>query len=203
MRERPHYPFLKNDGGQERSTTEGPGSEDIRCNKFYSKYRTNGLTGGLLVLWCPHGSCVGFHCLPRGEGRNDVFSALYTFWETAPEVIVYDFGCELGPYCMLRAPDFFQNTRFLIDDFHAQGHSRCSRACMTKNYRWDPEIYSLATPIAESGNALLGPIRDSLRYMTQFRAVLYVNTFMCVHNRMRRLRWLREGKLKEDQFPAA
>jgi hypothetical protein len=48
------------------------------CNKFYKTYSKNNLTGGILVLWCTHSVCLGFHSIPVAEGRNDVFSAIYT-----------------------------------------------------------------------------------------------------------------------------
>ena len=33
-------------------------------------------------------------------------------WPTAPKVVVYDFACQLAPYCLMREPNFFRNTRF-------------------------------------------------------------------------------------------
>lgn len=32
--------------------------------------------------------------------------ALITRWPTAPERVIYDFACALGPYCMTREPQF-------------------------------------------------------------------------------------------------
>ena len=83
------------------------GRAGIGCNKFYEAYGKKGLTGGLMAAWCPHLVCLGFHCIPKGEGRNDVFSALFTRWRSPPEIVIYDFACALGPYCMLREPAFF------------------------------------------------------------------------------------------------
>jgi hypothetical protein len=96
---------------------------DIGCEKFYEAYHTHGLTGGIMAAWCQHGVCLGFHCIPQGEGRNDVFSALYCYWETAPKYVIYDFACALAPYCMVREPTFFKDTIFLVDSFHAKGHT--------------------------------------------------------------------------------
>ncbi|KAF8986303.1 hypothetical protein BDQ17DRAFT_1202368, partial [Cyathus striatus] len=76
----------------------------------------------------------GFHCMPTSEGRNDVFSALYTYWAVPPKRVIYDFTCALGPYCMTREGDFFANTDFVIDLFHAPGHTKCSPACFLKTY---------------------------------------------------------------------
>ncbi|KAF9230538.1 hypothetical protein BU15DRAFT_69113 [Melanogaster broomeanus] len=38
------------------------------CNKFYKTYSKNNLTGGILVLWCTHSICLGFHSIPIAEG---------------------------------------------------------------------------------------------------------------------------------------
>ncbi|TEB10932.1 hypothetical protein FA13DRAFT_1759730 [Coprinellus micaceus] len=83
-----------------------------------------GAYGGIMVAWCMHSVCYGFHHMPTSEGRNDVFSAMVTRWPIAPEQVVYDFACALGPYCMLREPEFFKNTLFAIDDFHAKDHTK-------------------------------------------------------------------------------
>ena len=97
--------------------------EEGSCRKLYSTYSKNNLTGGLMALWCPHLVCLGFHKMPICEGRNDVFSAVFCYWEKAPKVIIYDFACQLGPYCMVREPEFFKNTLFAVDQMHANGHT--------------------------------------------------------------------------------
>ena len=73
--------------------------------------------------WCTHSICYGFHCIPKGEGQNDVFSAMITRWVKPPKRVIYDFACALRPYCMLREPDFFADTTFVIDSFHVKGHT--------------------------------------------------------------------------------
>ena len=37
----------------------------------------------------------------KGEGRDDVFSVLITWWPKALKTVVYDFACVSGPYCMM------------------------------------------------------------------------------------------------------
>ena len=44
---------------------------------------------------------MGFHIIEKAEGRNDVFSAVYTRWKEAPKMIIYDFSCQLEKYCMV------------------------------------------------------------------------------------------------------
>jgi hypothetical protein len=68
-------------------------TEEGSYRKLYSTYGKRSLTGGLMALWCPHLVCLGFHKMPKSEGRNDVFSALYKYWETLPKVVIHDFAC--------------------------------------------------------------------------------------------------------------
>ncbi|RXW14434.1 hypothetical protein EST38_g11419 [Candolleomyces aberdarensis] len=60
---RPIYPKLKSDTQVEKSSRRGD-----RCGKFYSKYGERHLTGGIMVVWCTHSVCYGFHCIPASEG---------------------------------------------------------------------------------------------------------------------------------------
>ncbi|KAJ7583732.1 hypothetical protein C8J56DRAFT_1054251 [Mycena floridula] len=80
---------------------EGSEKRGGTCSKYYARYGKKGLTGGIMAPWCMHSIAYGFHCIPVGEGHNDVFSAMVTRWPKAPEMVVYDFACALGPYCML------------------------------------------------------------------------------------------------------
>ncbi|CAK5271714.1 unnamed protein product [Mycena citricolor] len=181
IRERPRYPKLKYD-----ASNEVGGKRGAKCSKFYSQYGERRLTGGIMCVWCTHSVCYGFHCIPKGEGRNDVFSALITRWETAPKQVIYDFACALGPYCMTREPTFFANTQFLIDDFHSVGHTKCSEAAFLKTYcRVDPRLSRINSSAGECGNSGLGRIRKSVSYMSQSRAILYTRVFLCIWNRLR------------------
>lgn len=139
-----------------------------------------------MVVWCTHSICYGFHCIPECEGRNDVFSALVSRWPQAPKRIIYDFACALGPYCMLREPEFFKNTYFAIDLFHAPGHTKCSEAAMLAQYaNTDPRLVSLNSSAGECGNSCLRRIRKSVSYMTEKHAVIYTKVFLSVYNRGR------------------
>jgi hypothetical protein len=165
------------------------GSTDLRgegCQKFYSTYGERRLTGGLMCVWCPHSVCYGFHCIPSAEGRNDVFSAVYTRWIRAPDVIVYDFACALQPYCMLREPEFFSKTLFVVDAFHAKGHTRCGRAAFLTTYcETNPGLLAVNSSAAECGNSGIVRIRKSVSYMTQERAIVYTKVFISLWNRQR------------------
>lgn len=184
VRARPQYTGLPNDGKIDRNMVSG--TDGIGCSKFFAEYAKKGYTGGVLAIWCTHGVCYGFHTIPEGEGRNDAFSALYTRWKVAPKVVVYDFACALGPYCMLREADFFKDTIFIIDRFHASGHKSCSPACFASNYVYDPDIRKANTSAAEFGNSGLKRIRLPVRYMSQGHSVVYTHRFLSLWNRLRR-----------------
>ncbi|KIK61225.1 hypothetical protein GYMLUDRAFT_166901 [Collybiopsis luxurians FD-317 M1] len=180
IRFRPRYPKLPHDRhsdvNKERIGT---------CRKYYESYSQKCLTGGIMACWCSHSICYGFHCIPVGEGRNDVFSAIITRWPTAPKRIVYDFACALGPYCWTREPQFFADTQFVIDSFHVPGHTKCSTAAFLKTYTAvDPDLIAINSSAAECGNSGLTRIRKSVSYMGQVRATIYTWVFISVWNRL-------------------
>lgn len=147
-----------------------------------------------MAAWCTHSICYGFHCIPTGEGRNDVFSAMITRWPVAPKRVVYDFACALGPYCLLRETDFFADTEFLIDTFHASGHTKCSRSAFLSTYsNVDPLLTTINPSAAECGNGGISHIRKAIRYMTQERAIRYTRIYISFWNRGKMLRDVRIG----------
>ena len=186
VRIRPKYAHIPEDSALEDKLQDLAERKtgDTTCGKYYDTYRKQGLVGGLMVLWCRHSICVGFHVIPTSEGRNDVFSAIYAHWPTAPKVVVYDFACQLAPYCLLREPRFFRDTRFLVDQFHASGHTKCSRASSsTYAMQFDPNLQVINTSAAEVGNSGAAKIRKSVSYMTQGHAIQYTKVYMDIINR--------------------
>lgn len=185
VRRRRVYPKLYHDAQPlDQSTTEKDEAASGDCNKFYKTYAPNCLTGGILVLWCKHSICLGFHSIPIAEGRNDIFSAIYSRFIVAPKIIIYDFACQLAPYCLVREAKFFRNTRFLIDELHAQGHSRCGQACFASNWmRFDNEVWAANTSAAECGNKGMKRIRKSVSFMVYEHAIIFTKAFLDVWNR--------------------
>jgi hypothetical protein len=177
---RPRYPHLAHDAKADLNGTRGS-----KCAKYYSQYGERRLTGGMMCVWCTHSICYGFHFIPKGEGRNDVFSAMITRWVKPPKRVIYDFACALGPYCMTREPEFFADTQFVIDAFHAQGHTKCTNAAFLTNYcKVDPRLSYINSSAGECGNSGLARIRKSLSYMSQDHAFIYAKTFLSVWNRL-------------------
>jgi len=184
IRHRPKYPKLRHENLEDSTPNRGG-----KCSKFYNTYGKAKLTGGIMAAWCTHSICLGFHCIPSAEGRNDVFSALITRWPIAPKRVIYDFACALGPYCMLREAKFFENTQFLIDNFHSQGHTKCSKASFLSTYSLiDPSLRGVNSSAAECGNSAIKRIRKSVSYMGQQRAIVYTRIFLSFWNRAKILR---------------
>lgn len=156
------------------------------CNKYYDTYKKQKLTRGLMAFWCPHLIWLGFHMMPSTEGRDNVFSAILTYWKTAPQMIIYDFVCQLAPYCLVREPEFFRNMMFVIDAMHSTSHSSCSQAFFIQNYiLMSASLKSVNSSAAECGNSGLARIRKSVSYMTESHAILYVHMYLSVWNHIR------------------
>ncbi|EGO05093.1 hypothetical protein SERLA73DRAFT_174094 [Serpula lacrymans var. lacrymans S7.3] len=178
---RPCYPHLKHDLCEEPGGQRGD-----KCSKYYSQYSEKRLTGGLMRAWCTHSICYGFHCIPRGEGQNNVFLAIVMRWPKAPRVVVYNFACALAPYCITQEPEFFADTLFVVDGFHAKGHTKCLPAAFLTSYAsTDPRLTQINSSAAECGNIALKQIRKSVSYMSQDHAILYTRVFLAVWNRLR------------------
>ena len=138
-----------------------------------------------MVAWCRHRICVGFHIIPKMEGRNDVFSALVTRWPTAPRMLVYDNACAQQYYNYLREPEFFQSTLHVIDEMHSTNHTCCEAFKIGKYKPSHPAFRVFNDSAAESGNASLAHIKDSARYMTKANLMDFARLTLEMHNRLR------------------
>ncbi|GAA5857666.1 hypothetical protein JCM5353_003309 [Sporobolomyces roseus] len=155
------------------------------CTKHYNLYgKKLGLIGGLAGFWCPHGVCIGAHIMPTSEGRDDFFAGLYCHREKAPKSVVYDYSCALGPYCMVRAPSFFENTRFYIDELHARGHSTCTDASwIAPAMPYNSDLFEANSSAAECAHATIGRIRKSLSYSNEKNGTVLLWIAISVWNR--------------------
>ncbi|ODN76259.1 hypothetical protein L202_06189 [Cryptococcus amylolentus CBS 6039] len=186
QRDRDLYPNIADDAGMKRvkggavKVSESHALEGD-CKKYYNAQKaTKGMTGGIASLWCPHGICCAYRLMPTSEERDDFFSMIYCYWPEAPDLVIYDFACSLGPYCFLRAPSYWAKTRFLVGEPHAQGHSKCS---------------AINSSIAESNHLLLNRLRKSLSYMNERDSSMYLWIVIQSLNRSSMLRkgWKQKG----------
>ena len=138
-----------------------------------------------MAFWCRHMICLGWHVIKKAEGRDDVFSALFTFFKQCPRYIIYDFACAAGAYSLFRQYNFFKDALFLTDRLHAQQHNACSPATHTSNWANSiPELARLNTQVAESGNSGLRRIKKVVSYCNQQHAILYTGTYINIRNRI-------------------
>lgn len=133
--------------------------------------------------WLKVHICYGFHYIWVAKGRNDVFSAIITQWQKASKVVVYNFTCALQQYCMSYEPDFFKDTQFAINIFHSSKH-KCGEACFLSTYCIDnPELLNLNSSVAKCRNSRISKIHKAVSYVTQDRAVMYMQVFFLIWNR--------------------
>ncbi len=60
-----------------------------------------------MIRCAKHGVCLGYHIVPKSEGLNDPFSAVYCHWSKAPKLMIGDFNCRFHTYAMYRETNFF------------------------------------------------------------------------------------------------
>lgn len=139
IRVRRSYPGSPGDDSYERNVAAKPG--DINCSKSFATYDRSGFTGGFLTQWCPH--AIFWRRLKQCIQR------LLDTVGTPPAFLIYDFGRALEPYCMVRKAEYWRNTVFMVDSFHAKGHSKCGAACMAGTYHWG-DSFKESTPVTAS-----------------------------------------------------
>ncbi|KAH8920806.1 hypothetical protein BT69DRAFT_1199964, partial [Atractiella rhizophila] len=185
IRERPFYANFINDGQQDSpSDNLGAGCPSKEFDKETKKKRDR--TGGVFILWCLlHGFCLGFHLIPNHEGRNDFFSVLFCHFLIAPDIIVYDYACQLHRYCMAREYQFFRKSLFLTDELHGINHVSCSAATLLAHYMaTNPSYYAIRSSLCEVGNLTVKKIEKSLSFMHQEQANRYLRIHLLIHNRI-------------------
>jgi hypothetical protein len=130
-------------------------------------------TGGIMVFWCPHSICYGFHMIEGKESARDVMAAIMSHWERAPDMIIYDDACHLMDYCHAREWGFFKDTIFLVDLFHMRNHV-CSDAHSSKVFKQSRSmsVVFVNTSASEVGNSKVTKIKDSVHAMKSDTAFL-------------------------------
>ena len=148
------------------------------CSKNYPIVGKKGTT--YLFLWfCPlHGHCFGYHMIPIAEGRKDPSASLYLFKENAPEIVMYDFSCQLDEYVRNRESGFYSKTRFFHDIFHGYSH-KCGSTFESNRLQGLNEVN---TSICEQFNSFLQCIKKSSKLMTQVHYNFYVQFFIHLWN---------------------
>ena len=155
-----------------------------------TKHKTPGgvYVPGCIFFWCAKCSrCVYFGVMKNAESPRTVFEAIYTHWETPPELVVYDNACNFNNFCLNREPEFFKNTRVLVDATHYAGHKKCNPGYNSKRYR-DIKNSSLA----EQKNRFLRLLETQALCMGQINFMRFVRHFVYRLNK-------REGEIERGE----
>ena len=161
-----------------------PDSAESDCR--HGSHAYNNRTGGIFTWFCEHGVCYGVQVLKDAEGRKEPFDFLSCYFKEAPKVVVYDFACALHEYCMNRLPDFFKNTRFVVDRFHWFNHRACARSYDIRAFA---ALNAVNTIAAEQNNAALKRIKATVTRMKQRPFMLLVRLFMASWNAKKAAKW--------------
>ena len=137
--------------------------------------------------WCTHVICYGFHCIPRSEGRDDVFQR----WsQDGPRPQNMSFM--ISHVLWVHTACFTSQNSLLIQSFSliisTPQITQCDCAWFLSSYSaLNPCLAKVNSSAAECGNSGLDQIWKSISYMSQNRAILYIKIFISVWNQ-RKLR---------------
>ena len=117
----PRFPLLRL---PQQYKADGPAHDtsrdEVPCTKYSQSHP--GLTPGIFAIFCPHGMCMGFVIMSRGEGPKTAFDFIFHRFAKAPKMIIYDNACNLHRYALRRQPLYFSATRFAMDRMHQNNH---------------------------------------------------------------------------------
>lgn len=168
------------DANRQVGTSQGSCTKNKTGNGLYIP--------GCIFFWCADCSrCLYFGVMKNSESPRTVFEAIYTHWETAPELIVYDNACNLHNFFLNREPVFFKDTRFNVDASHYLGHSKCNPGYNSKRYN---DVKNSA--LAEQKNRLLRLLETQAICMGQVNFIRFVRYFVYRLNQ-------REGQIERGE----
>jgi len=150
----------------------------------YSKVETSARGTSTLFLWfcADHGHCYGFH-MTGAEGRKDPALSLYSYLETPPQDVFYDFACNLQEYCLNRESGYYKNEHFFHNIFHGYSH-KCSSAFTASRLQG---FESVKSEICEQFNSFIQCIKRSARQMSQSHFCFYLQFFLNEWNKKKKL----------------
>lgn len=174
------FPTLPTVHGKGKYKADGQQDKD-NCRK--EGYRHPTLTPGIFTVYCPHGICYGFEAMTECESPKVPFAIFKTRFPKAPDVIIYDNACNLHKYCLSREPDYFKNTRFLVDKFHWKCHIACSEGYNMERYTACVDTQTINSQINEQANAGLKRLQSQLTYMNADNFMFHISLFLSLKNR--------------------
>ena len=175
------FPVLPRLHGDAAYRADGAVSAADRDTCRKNSYGHPTLSPGIFTVYCEHGVCYGFEILQKCESPRHPFRIFKSRFNQAPELIIYDNACRLHIYSLNREPQFFQNTKFLVDRFHWRGHVGCSRGYCLDAYN-DKRIRAINSQVNEQANSGLQRIRGQLAYMSVNNFKLHCSLFLALKN---------------------
>ena len=136
-------------------------SKGQQCTKH--KDARPSLIPGTVYGWCHDCQhCIFMAVMANAESPRCIFEILFSMFEEAPAVIIYDNCCNLMHYCLNREAAFFERTTFMVDHMHFTEHKKC---CPD----FDSAKYECITnsSMAEQKNSVLRQLEKSLTFMNQ------------------------------------
>jgi hypothetical protein len=166
---------------RQASTFEASCTKHILQNRHFSP--------GLFLVCCPHGKILGLCAMQEYESVHTAFEFIIERFDVAPGMIIYDNGCNLFRYGMMRCPGFFSQIRILIDKFHSPGHVLCPPSFTFQYYPDDVPVMQkqltyreLNTQAVEQTNGRLRKFQQSLGFMTQENYLSFVKVVASLLN---------------------
>ena len=127
--------------------------------------------------------------MDRPESPRTAFEILVTKFKKIPTVIVYDDACHLQLYCVKREPALFKDTKFIIDNFHASGHT-CTKGYHMVTYSRDKRINTLNSNLVEQANKQFRYLTSQIACMQSDNAIMHLAVFVAHHNLMINIEYL-------------
>lgn len=159
--------------GSQAQACREPRTDKAPCRHTF--FNAGDRTGGVFTWFCEHGVCYAVYIIPNAEGRDEAFSFLTKYFPKAPKVIVYDFACALEEYCLNRAPEFFKDTLFVVDNFHWRNHVSCGLGYCMARYTF---LSNVNSQVAEQCNSALKKIKPALGRMLQSNFMAAIRLFL-------------------------
>ena len=157
------------------------------CTKHTLQHRH--FSPGLFLICCPHGVILGLVAMQSYESVHTAFELIVERFVIPPGMIIYDNGCNLFRYGMMRCPGLFSQIRIMIDRFHSPGHILCPPSCTFQYYPDDVRVMldrltygDLNTQAVEQTNGRLRKFQQSLGFMTQENYLAFVKVIASLLN---------------------
>jgi hypothetical protein len=160
---------------------------EASCTKHILQHRH--FSPGLFLICCPHGKILGFCAMQEYESVHTAFEFIVERFDEPPGMIIYDNGCNLYRYGMMRCPGIFGRIRIMIDRFHSPGHVLCPPSFTFQYYPDDVRVMldrmtyrELNTQAVEQTNGRLRKFEQSLGFMNQENYIVFVRVLASLLN---------------------